>query len=248
MTRSPLRAARLDPAELIEPRGEGGRELSRHVLDDDEAGGGARQAGEHVFECLGAAGRGADRDHALGHARDRRRRALGQHGVGGEFLGRCHHRLGARAGRDVIHACMAGGLDGIAEQGLGVFRELAQPYLGLGDDVDRPGAHRLHGDLGALLGQGRADDDRRRPLGHEPAQEGQAIHARHLDVEHDDVGPLLLHQLARKQRVARRAHDLDAGDARELFGEYLPHHRRVVHDQDLHRHLGTIRSIAFVRR
>ena len=58
----------------------------------------------------------------------------------------------------------------------------------LGDDVDGAGLERLHQRVGAVLGQRRADHHRHRPLRHHLAQEGDAVHARHLDVQHDHVG------------------------------------------------------------
>ena len=72
------------------------------------------------------------------------------------------------------------------------------------------GPHRCHTaeqrDGAAPLGEGRADDDRHRTLRHDLSQEGQAIHARHLQIEHDHVGALFGHLLERDDRILRRDH------------------------------------------
>jgi hypothetical protein len=61
-------------------------------------------------------------------------------------------------------------------------------------------------------------------------QEGDAVHARHLHVQHDHLGPAAGqrgHLVPGEQRVLRRAHDLDAA-AREQLGQVLAHDGRVV--------------------
>ena len=46
-------------------------------------------------------------------------------------------------------------------------------------------------------------------LRHQLAQEGDAVHARHLDVERDDVGHFVLDAPRRDERIGCRADHLD---------------------------------------
>jgi FixJ family two-component response regulator len=61
------------------------------------------------------------------------------------------------------------------------------------------------------FGQRGADDDRRRALGHDLLEEGQAVHARHFDVEHDHVRPLASASCPARRSGRRRRDDLDVG-------------------------------------
>ena len=54
--------------------------------------------------------------------------------------------------------------------------------------VDRAELERAQRRVGALGGQGRDHHDRHRPEPHQPFEEVDAVHVRHLDVEGDDVG------------------------------------------------------------
>ena len=82
-----------------------------------------------------------------------------------------------------------------------------------------------------VLGQARADDHRDRVLGHDLAQEGQPVHARHLDVQRDDVRDLAADLLGGDVGVGGGAHHRDFRVGREDLGEGLAHDRRVVDDQ-----------------
>ena len=84
-----------------------------------------------------------------------------------------------------------------------------------------------------FFGQRRADQNRNRLVGHDLLQERQPVHVRHLDVEHDHVGPALLHLAHRDQRVGRGVH-VDPHLARQHGGHHLPHHGGVVHDEHVH--------------
>ena len=61
----------------------------------------------------------------------------------------------------------------------------AQPRLG--DDLHRAVFERSECALRALFGQTRTDHHRNRMLAHDLLEEGEPIHARHLDVERDHV-------------------------------------------------------------
>ncbi len=72
-------------------------------------------------------------------------------------------------------------------------------------------------------------------LCHEFAQEGDAVHARHLDIEDDDVGHLLLNAARRHERVGRGADHLYAGIRRKDPGQDLTHRGGVIDDQNANR-------------
>ena len=73
---------------------------------------------------------------------------------------------------------------------------------------------------------------RHRSQAHEVGEEGQAVHARHLDVEREHVRVEGLDLVARHQRVLGMAHDLDAGVLRQHLGQHPAHKRGVVDNQD----------------
>jgi hypothetical protein len=70
-------------------------------------------------------------------------------------------------------------------------------------------------------------------LGHDLAQEGDSVHARHFHIEDDDVRPADLHPLQGKYRINRGADDLDGVILSECGRQDLADHRRVVDDHDL---------------
>jgi len=120
-----------------------------------------------------------------------------------------------------------------ADQVVGrVVQELPEAELGFGDDRDRAGGERCHRGLRAFLRQRRANDDRRGPLMHDLLEKSDPVHARHLDIEHDHVGPLAFHPLHGEKGVGRGADHFDAGIGIEQAGQYLAHHCRVVHHHD----------------
>ena len=214
----------------VEPRRQRGGELLGHVLDHDDAGrGGAAQAAQHHLDRLHAAGGQADRHHPVGGAAHRllhRRWADHRRAAGGRTLA-------AQAGRGGDIGAR-GRLDRRDQAVAVIGQELAQPLLGLGDEADRAGVECRHRRLAALLGQRRAHHHRRGALVHQLAQEGDAVHARHLDVQHDDVRPVGRHLRHREQRVASGADDLDATGG-QLLGHEAAHHRRVVDQEGAHR-------------
>ena len=73
--------------------------------------------------------------------------------------------------------------------------------LGLATKSTAPSSHRLEGRFGAFVGQRGDHHHRPRRFEHDPAQAGQPVHARHLDVERDDL---------RVERRARRLERLGA--------------------------------------
>lgn len=105
------------------------------------------------------------------------------------------------------------GLGGGAHRhGQGLCRLLQEAFeadRGLGDDVHRSGGHGLQRGFRAFLCQGRADDYRGRVFGHDLGEEGDAIHAWHLHIQHYHVGPLLFQFFQCKQRIRGGGYHLD---------------------------------------
>ena len=69
------------------------------------------------------------------------------------------------------------------------------------------------------------------PLLRDPLGRGDAVELGHLDVEHDQVGAVLLDQLDRPLAVAGLAHDVIPLLAEHL-GEVEPDQRLVLRDHD----------------
>ena len=64
------------------------------------------------------------------------------------------------------------------------------------------------------------------------AQHFDAVHARHFEIEGDDVGAQFLDLAQADQAVHRRAHDFDRGIAQQGLRNELPHERRIIHHED----------------
>ena len=111
------------------------------------------------------------------------------------------------------------------------FRAAREVAGGLGDDLHRPLAQRVHRDLAALLGEAAHDHGAHGVGRHQPAQELDAVHARHLHVERDNPGIVPDDEVAGLPGVTRGADDLEAGVAGQPFAEHLAGDRRVVDDQ-----------------
>ncbi len=115
--------------------------------------------------------------------------------------------------RDVLHAVH------------GIDRRLA-------DEIDGAQAECVESDAGALLSQGGAHDNRHGMQSHEVAQEFQAIHARHLDVQRQYIRVQRLDHVARHDGIFRRADDFDLFVRGEDFREQPPNHQGIVDDQN----------------
>ena len=102
----------------------------------------------------------------------------------------------------------------------------------LGHHVDGAGFERLHQRIRAGLGKAGADDDRDGALRHDLAQEGEPIHARHLDIEEHDIGHFLADALDRDIGIGGGGHDFEVGVARYDFAQRHAHGGAVVDDED----------------
>jgi hypothetical protein len=238
------RLAHVHRAQAVEAIGEGRGEVLGHVLHDHRARRVGRQRAQHVLDGLRAAGRGADGQHLVRGLEQRPARST----VEGEVVvvGR-REGDGApcRYGRQRRGGGLGGARDARAGGGAHGTRQVADdPLRGerrsrLGDDLHGAQGEGAHRGL-AVARRQRADDHHRyREVAHELRQEAQPIHARHLDVERDDVGAQAQDLLAGDVRIDGGADDLDVGVLAELLAEDLPYQRGVVDDQDADHGAGT---------
>ena len=73
----------------------------------------------------------------------------------------------------------------------------------LGHEVDGAESQRIEGDVGTQLRQRGAHDHRDRPQAHQIGEERETVHARHLDIQCQDIGVERLDLVARDERVGR---------------------------------------------
>ena len=222
-----LRFADLYLAQAVEAFGEHCGEYGRHVLDDDDTETVGRQSRENGFQRLGAAGGGADGDDLIGGSGERRVVRGAEHHVGS--------KVGAAAWRraQCTHVGFGGAAHGLNDIVGGIFKKRLQTELGLGDDRSGTGSQRLEGGLRAFFGQRRADDHRRRAFGHYFLEEGNAIHARHFNIDDQYVGPDRTHPLQRKERVGGGTDHFDAGVGGQRLRDDLAYDSGVVDDHYL---------------
>lgn len=91
----------------------------------------------------------------------------------------------------------------------------------LGDDIDRAPAEGLKCARAGGLALGADDDGGDGMEEHEAAQEGETVHARHLEVEGDDVGTEGEDLIAGDVGIGRGGDDFDVGLAGDGLGEDL---------------------------
>ena len=82
------------------------------------------------------------------------------------------------------------------------------------------------------------DDDRRGLLAHQQAQEREAVHAGHLEIERDRVGLELERLRQAVLAVGRLAHDLHLSGGLQGRDDVLAVERRVVDDEHAQRGTG----------
>ena len=67
---------------------------------------------------------------------------------------------------------------------------------------------------------------------HEALEKRQTVHARHLNVQGEDVGVERLDFFAGDVGILRRTHHFQIVVALDELGQHLAHQRRVIHDKD----------------
>lgn len=66
---------------------------------------------------------------------------------------------------------------------------------------------------------------------HEFAQEGQTVHARHFDIQCDNIRFEAEDHVAPDIRIGSSPHHFQHGIAGEFLGEHLAHQDRIVYDE-----------------
>ena len=121
------------------------------------------------------------------------------------------------------------GLHGIADRGSRIFKKLFGAEARLGDDVDRAVFKRFECALRAFVSETGANDNGDGVLAHDLFEEGEAIHARHFDVERDDVGDLFCDAVGGDKGIAGGGDDFDFRVGVEYLAQSLAHNCGVVH-------------------
>jgi hypothetical protein len=225
----------LEGADLVEAGGERPGEAGGHVLGHEDR---QRQAlGQRAQQLLDrgrSAGRGGDAEDAAQRGAHDRGDLEASAVEGGDLAGGPLEALldqGLGAGQQADHAEAADHAD-LGEQvvldGAQVGADVA---AGLGDEVH--GAELERAEHVVAFAVARDDDDRQRALAHQQAEEREAVHLRHLEVEGDDVGHEVEGLAQGLLAVARAADDLDERVGLEHGGDRLAVVGRVVDDQHL---------------
>ena len=228
--RTVIRFHDAERADRIESFRETACELGRHVLhDEDGRAAPRRQPRDQIGERARPAGGcgDADRKHRattqcqLGRMQDRR-------GGARQHLHVRHVRRERTVDRgDELRAQRR-------EDGSGMAGHVRRRRR-LGHDLDSAELERA--DRGRRAGTGvRAHDDNRpRRFGHDVADRAQTIELRHLEVERDDVGIVLMDFADRVEPVACRRNDPKLSVVRfpatQHVDEHAAHQRAVIRDE-----------------
>ena len=94
----------------------------------------------------------------------------------------------------------------------------------------------LNGDAPSALGERAAHDDRHaEPATAEHTQSREPIHNRHLDIEQDQIGAKIFERAQCGCAVGCGANDLEIRFHAKNRTQEIPHHRRIIHDEDARR-------------
>ena len=169
-----------------------------------------------MVESLDAAGGGADEDDFLGG------RIAGRTFQHGDFRRMRSPRSHMRP-RGRLHL----------RDNFGLFGEQArlQVYRWLGDKIHGADFERPQRGIRAFLGQRGDHDHGHRAQRHQLLKKGDAVHARHLDVERQHIGVKLLDLLARDDWIGNGAHHLDFRIGGQHAANHVPHERGIVGDK-----------------
>ena len=113
-----------------------------------------------------------------------------------------------------------------------VSRRPVEASSGLAMKSTAPRAKCFEGRVGAFFRMRAEENDGKRSAAHDQAQGLHAVHARHFEIEGDDVGLELFDFFQGEGAVHRGANDFDGGIAREDRGNQLPHERGVIDYED----------------
>ena len=95
-----------------------------------------------------------------------------------------------------------------------------------------PKRQRFQGGVRAFFRMRAEQNHGKRSAAHDQAQRLHAVHARHFQIQCDDVGTKLFDLFQRECAVHRRAHHFDRGIAGEDRRDELPHERRIIDNEN----------------
>jgi hypothetical protein len=215
-----LRLFHFDRGGFIEPPREHFGEALRHVLHHDEAAGKImRKLRENVLKRVGAAGGNADGNHA---------RRIVRHANAPVFFGPRR-----RHGDDHFRSAgCSGGSNFLSEFSGDVIDAAGGSFLRLGDEVECAESKRFESDGSAAFGLAADDDDGNVMPAGDLAQHLDAVHARHVEIERNDVGTELGDLFQAERAVHGGADDFDRRIALKNLRDQLAHQGRIVNDED----------------
>lgn len=197
-------------AILVEPLGEARGEALRHMLGDDRGGAVGGEGREHREQGIDASGRGPI---AMTRPLARKSGAAGLWRLPAPRVSR-----GARAAAFTLAGRSAKGSEG-------------PPMGGFGNAVESADSQCLDGSGRPLADLGGHHDDGSRSQPHDLLEKCEPIHARHVDVERDDIGRKGLDRLARLVGVTCLTDHGDLWIPLEMCPEDGPHGRGIVDNE-----------------
>lgn len=130
----------------------------------------------------------------------------------------------------------------LLDQFVGILAQTGRDRaIGLAHEIHRAQFERVQRHLGPALCERGDHHHRHGPQPHQIAQEGQPVHARHLDIEREHIGIEFLDAFARHIGVLSRTHHLDPRGRPQDLGQQLAHQGRVVDDKNTY-HLRSSKS------
>ena len=132
------------------------------------------------------------------------------------------------ARRSGERVCCGSRFDALSEMRRELFGANGVAQLRLGNEINRARFQSLKDAL--ALAQTATDDKGHGRVLHRPAQDAEAVHLRHLQIEHDDIRPPVLNHTDALAPVRRQSHNLQTIRRRENLRQPQAIQRRIIHD------------------
>ena len=193
------------------------------MLDNDNARTVGRQGFKEYAQGLGAAGGGPHHDHLFGGLDHGLGNGFVNHDISGQFGGN-DPRPGGNSGQ----LGLARRLHRITDAHPGLFQKDLGAHPRFLDDLNRPVLHGPHGGFRARLGETGTHDHRNGMLAHDFLQKGDAVHARHLHIQGDDIRDLGLDPVGCDKGISSRGHHLDGRIRGKNFAQCLADNGGII--------------------
>src|SRR5881394_599735 len=215
------RFVHFERAAFVQALGKHFGKAFRHVLHDED---GRKKIAwdlrQHELQRVGPSRGNSDRDNAAGWQRG----AACFCESGQFFLDRDR--------RELALSRVLGDLD-FRDQLVGNFLEAARGGISwFCEKIHGAERQSFQRGVAALFRMRAEKDDGQRCAVHDEAQHFHAVHARHFEIERNNIGLEFLDLLERESAIHRRADNLYGGVTREDRGNQLPHERGIVYDED----------------